>query len=168
MSLCAIAALASLPFALSAHAAETKFETRLLPSAVSDLSAAATTGDGAATAMLQGDKLIVSGSFSGLSGPATDAHVFLGDGIGIPGSSILDLTLAGSDSGTISGTFTLNRKQEAALRSGHLYVQINSQKAAAPYGNLWGWLLPTHPDEAQDVPQEGHWFQPQYDVPQSK
>lgn len=143
-----------------------KFETRLLPAPVSDLTAAFTTGDGDASAVLDGDKLTVNGTFSGLTASATDAHLFLGSGIGVPGASILDLVVSQATSGSISGTFTLTRPQVAALKSGHFYIQINSMKAGPPYGNLWGWLLPEHETEAQDLPQEGHWFQPQYDVPQ--
>jgi hypothetical protein len=55
----------------------------------------------------------------------------------------------------------------AALPAGRLYVQINSVKAPAPAGNLWGWILLAHEEVGQDVPQEGHWFLPQYDMPKS-
>jgi hypothetical protein len=163
---CAILGAALLQMCPAAGAAEAaKFETELLPSPVSDLTAPTMTGDGTVSAVLDGNKLEVSGTFNGLGSPATDAHLFMGTGIGIPGSSILDLAVPQSVNGTVSGTFTLNRQQIAALRKGHLYVQIDTQKAGMPYGNLWGWLLPDHPAEARDVPQEGHWFQPQYDVP---
>ena len=54
-----------------------------------------------------------------------------------------------------------------ALKAGQLYVQINSQKAPAPSGNLWGWFLIAHETVGQDVPEENHWFLPQYDMPLS-
>ncbi len=50
------------------------------------------------------------------------------------------------------------------MRSGKFYVQINSEKA--PDGNLTGWLLPPHPFPGEDVPEPGHGFLPQLDVPQ--
>ncbi|HEX3753472.1 MAG TPA: hypothetical protein VHV26_00210, partial [Rhizomicrobium sp.] len=57
-----------------------------------------------------------------------------------------------------------------ALRTGRLYVQIDSEKAPdeAPWGakgTLWGWIFPAHETVGQDVPQEGHWFIPQLDTP---
>ena len=86
-----------------------------------------------------------------------------GTGIGVPGDAILDLQLSGQTEGTLSGKFTLNAKQLAALKLGHVYIQINSQKA--PDGNLQGWLLPEHPFPGADVPEKGHGFLPQLDVP---
>lgn len=164
---CAILGAAVLQILPTAEAAESgKFETHLLPSPVSDLTAPATVGEGMVSAVLNGDRLEVNGTFSGLESPATDGHLFMGAGIGIPGTSILDLTVSQNGSGTISGSFTLNRQQIAALKKGHLYVQLDAQKSGMPYGNLWGWLLPEHPTVPQDVAQEGHWFQPQYDIPQ--
>jgi len=96
-----------------------------------------------------------------MSAPATDAHVMMGEGIGIPGDPILDLTAAPAASGSIGGTFHLNRAQLAALKSGHLYIQVNSKAGPAPGGNLWGWLLPEHIKAGQDEPQMGSWFLPQ-------
>jgi hypothetical protein len=85
----------------------------------------------------------------------------IGEGIGIPGTPILDLTASTGVNGTINGTVTLNRAQVQALRDGKLYVQVNSQKGPAPDGNLWGWLLPEHVKAGQDEPQMGSWFLPQ-------
>ena len=120
-------------------------------------------GRGDATATLDGKTLTISGTFGGLPSPATKAHLIVGLAIGVPGSESLDLTVTPADSGTVSGTLTLNAKQAAAFRTGKLYVQIDSQKA--PTGNLWGWLLPQHFDAAADVPQQGPWFLPQLDTP---
>ena len=120
-------------------------------------------GRGEASATLDGKTLTVSGSFAGLPSPATRAHLMIGLAIGVPGSEGLDLTVSQADSGTVSGTFTLDNKQAAAFRTGRLYVQIDSQKA--PTGNLWGWLLPKHFDAAAGVPQPGPWFLPQLDTP---
>ncbi len=120
-------------------------------------------GRGEVTATLDGKTLTIAGNFGGLPSPATKAHLFVGLAIGVPGSESLDLTVSPADSGTVSGTLTVNAKQAAAFRTGKLYVQIDSQKA--PAGNLWGWLLPKHFDAAADVPQAGPWFLPQLDTP---
>ena len=70
-------------------------------------------------------------------------------------------------SGTVTGNIALTSAQQQALRAGQLYIQINSVKAPAPAGNLWGWILIAHETVGQDVPQQGHWFLPQYDMPES-
>ena len=120
-------------------------------------------GRGEATAALDGKTLTITGSFGGLPSPATRAHLIVGLAIGVPGTESLNLTVSPADSGTVSGTLTVNAKQAAAFRTGKLYIQIDSQKA--PTGNLWGWLLPRHFDAAAGVPQAGPWFLPQLDTP---
>jgi hypothetical protein len=120
-------------------------------------------GRGEATATLDGKTLTITGSFGGLPSPATRAHLIVGLAIGVPGTESLDLTVSPADSGSVSGTLTVNAKQAAAFRTGKLYIQIDSQKA--PTGNLWGWLLPRHFDAAAGVPQAGPWFLPQLDTP---
>jgi hypothetical protein len=137
------------------------YETVLGPTPVNNITKGLLTGQGAATAALSGNKLSVNGIFSGLASPATDAHLMMGSGIGIAGIPVLDLTVSAAASGTLTGAFTLSRQQLEALRNGRIYIQVNSQKAPAPGGNLWGWLLPEHPKAGQDEPQMGHWFLPQ-------
>lgn len=150
--------------ALSAEcwAAET-FETVLGPTPITDATKYAVRGKGAATAVLDGNKLKVMGAFSGLASPATDAHLMMGSGTGIPGTLVLDLVISPAASGTIDGLLTLSRDQIAALHAGRIYIQVNSQKAGPPTGNLWGWLLPEHEKMGEDEPQLGHWFLPQGD-----
>lgn len=140
-----------------------QFETRLSPSPLTDGTRINITGEGRVRAELDGDKLTVSGDFHGLASNATTAQLYEGPGIGIPGPKAFDLTAAQGASGSVSGNVTLTSKQVAALRHGHFYVQVNSQKA--PDGNLTGWLLPPHPDAGQDVPVPGPGFLPQFDVP---
>jgi hypothetical protein len=139
------------------------YETVLGPTPVNNVTKSSLIGEGAATAVLDGNKLSVSGVFSGLASPATDAHLMMGSGIGIAGIQVLGLAVSPAASGTLMGTFTLSREQLGALRNGRIYIQVNSQKAPAPGGNLWGWLLPEHPKAGQDEPQMGHWFLPQGD-----
>ena len=147
----------------TAIAAEQKFETRLTPAPFDGAMRANVQGDGQVSASLDGKSLTVTGTFMGLPSAATTAKLYSGTGIGIPGDAILDIALNGQSEGTLSGKFTLNAKQLAALKQGHVYVQINSQKA--PDGNLQGWLLPEHPFPGADVPEKGHGFLPQLDVP---
>ncbi|HEX4637541.1 MAG TPA: CHRD domain-containing protein [Rhizomicrobium sp.] len=148
-------------WAFPAAAASSSYETVLGPTPISHATKTALTGEGAAIATLSGNTLKVSGAFQGLSGAATDAHIMIGEGIGIPGNPILDLTASAAANGTIDGTFRLTRVQLAALRAGRLYIQVNSQAGPAPGGNLWGWLLPEHVKAGQDEPQLGDWFLPQ-------
>jgi hypothetical protein len=150
-------------FAASASAADQVFASRLTPVAYDGAMRANVQGDGQVSATLSGNKLTVTGSFTGLPSAATGAGLYSGPGIGVPGMPLQTLTLTGQTEGRVSGTVTLNAKQLAAFRQGHLYVQLNSQKA--PDGNLWGWLLPDHPFPGANVPEKGHGFLPQLDVP---
>jgi len=142
---------------------EEQFETRLSPSPLTDGTRVNITGEGRAHAELSGNTLTVSADFHGLTNGATTAELYDGPGIAIPGPKAFDLTVTPATSGTVSGSVTLTSKQAAAVRHGHFYVQINSQKA--PDGNLTGWLLPPHADPGQDVPVAGAGFLPQFDVP---
>lgn len=156
----------------AALGATTSYQTHLGPMPLDDETKAVIAGVGQATATLDGDTMTVQGSFKGLPSNATEAHIFNSPVAGVPGKSILDLTVTQSTSGTISGTFKLSARQAKDLRTGKLYIQINSEKAPpgytwGPKGTLWGWLFPAHETVGQDVPQEGHWFIPQLDTPKS-
>jgi hypothetical protein len=153
--------LAAAPIASKAAPAGEAYETVLGPTPVDHVTNLLLTGDGDGVASLIGSSFKIAGNFQGLPAPATDAHVMMGDGIGMPGSPILDLTVTPAERGALSGSFTLNRSQIAALHEGRLYIQINSQKGPAPGGNLWGWLLPEHKKAGQDEPILGDWFLPQ-------
>lgn len=146
---------------LPAAAAPGSYETVLGPTPINHTTKSALLGEGAVMATLAGNTLKISGTFQGMSGAASDAHIMMGEAIGIPGNPILDLTASPAASGSISGTVKLNRVQLAALRAGRLYIQINSVVGPAPGGNLWGWLLPEHVKAGQDEPQMGDWFLPQ-------
>ena len=157
----AVAAFGLFAQVADAAPAPSGYETVLGPTPINHASMTSLTGEGAVVATLSGDTLKITGAFGGLSAPATDAHVMMGEGIGIPGDPILDLATAQTESGSISGTFKLNGAQLAALQNGRLYIQVNSQAGRAPGGNLWGWLLPEHVKAGQDEPQIGSWFLPQ-------
>jgi len=154
-------------FAANAMAASEAYMVNLGPVARTNVTKTLAVGRGSGDVMLDGNKLTINAKFSGLASPATDAHVCAGVGIGTPGPCDSDLSVTKANEGTLTGTVTLNARQLAALPAGRLYVQINSQKAPAPDGNLWGWILAAHEEVGQDVPQQGHWFLPQYDMPKS-
>jgi hypothetical protein len=105
-----------------------------------DLAMAATVaGSGTATAVLNGARLTVTGTFEGLKSPATIVQIHRGQR-GVRGAAILDLQATKATSGTISGTVDLNAQQLQDLQNSRLYIQLHSEKA--PDGNLWGWLMP--------------------------
>jgi hypothetical protein len=139
-----------------------KYQVYLSAMPFNDATQPLMTGKGSAWATLDGDTLSISGTFTGLSGPATKARLCISRGPGIPGNPLVDLTLSGEVAGKVTGQTKLNPAQVAALRSGKLYIQIDSEKA--PSGHLWGWLLEEHDIAGQDVPQKGPWFIPPFAV----
>jgi hypothetical protein len=96
-------------------------------------------GSGSASAVLNGAKLTISGSFDGLLSAATSASLHSAVGAGVRGPAIGDLTISKAASGTIGGSIDLTPDQLTSLRKGGLYVQIYTEKA--PDGVLWGWFL---------------------------
>jgi hypothetical protein len=135
---CVTAGLAA-AVALSA-AAQNDFKIRLRPVPIEASTAANTTGEGQATAALSGTRLTLSGSFKGLKGPATVARLHQGAVMGVRGPAFADVAVPQVIAGDFRAEVTLTSEQAAALRDGHVYLQIHSE--SAPDGNLWGWLLP--------------------------
>ena len=128
---------ASLAFA-AARAAET-YEVRLTPVPIDPVTKAQVTGSGAATAVLDGASLAVTGSFTGLAAPATVARLHDGLATGVRGPGIVDFAVPAASSGSFTLRLQLNPQQLQSLRQGRLYILIHSE--SAPDGNLWGWLL---------------------------
>jgi hypothetical protein len=124
---------------LWAQGPEEKFKTRLSPVGIEASKRAEITGSGSVSAVLAGAKLSITGTFDGLQGAATVAHVQQGVATGVRGPAIADLDVSHATSGSITGTIMLTPEQVESLRKGKLYIQIHSEKA--PDGNLWGWLL---------------------------
>jgi len=146
------------------------YQADLGPMPLDDETKAVIAGRGEAEARLDGARLTVSGRFRGLPSRATAAHLLIGPAIGVPGSKALALSVSGDTDGTIAGRYRLSKAQVAALRTGRLYVQIDSEQAPpgyswGPKGTLWGWLLPAHARATPGVPQRGAWFLPQLDTP---
>jgi hypothetical protein len=123
--------------AAAAPAAE-KYRTRLSVVPLDVAMQANVAGQGAVTATLDGNKLTVTGNAEGLRSPATVVQIHRGPP-GIPGPSILDLTVTKTTTPTIGGTVELSPSMVQDLKSGQLYVQVNSERA--PDGNLRGWLM---------------------------
>jgi hypothetical protein len=169
MSICRKSAVGAflLVFSGAANAAPEAYMAHLGPVARTNINRFTAVGRGSADAILDGRKLTISGKFGGLMSPATDAHLCVSQGIGLPGACGPELEVTNAVNGIFTGSVTLNARQLAALPAGQLYVQINSLNSPAPSGNLWGWLLSAHEDVEDDVPQQGHWFLPQYDMPKS-
>ena len=139
-SRCGTRALAILILSLlAAPAFAEEFAARLGRVPVDSRNEASITGIGHASAELDGDRLVIEGSFSGLGGPATVANLHLGRAVGVRGDSIHALDIDRATEGELSGTVRLSAAQLAALRAGRLYIQVHSE--AAPDGNLFGWLL---------------------------
>ena len=147
---------------MAALAAPERFEASLSSLPHVDATRASVTGRGRAAVALDGARLSVVGTFAGLGGAATDAHLMMGKGIGVPGPAALPLDVTPAADGKVTGDVTLNPQQITAVRQGRMYIQINSK--SAPRGNLWGWILPEQPKVLPNEPVPGHGFLPQLDI----
>ncbi len=136
MVLAAVAAGPSM--AEQSRAAGLRFEARLSVVPIDLTMQKAVTGRGSATASLDGNALVIEGTFTGLASPATVARVHRGPNKGLRGPAIGDLQVETETTGAIRGTVTLSAEQLDDLQKGRLYIQLHSEKA--PDGNLWGWL----------------------------
>lgn len=136
----ALGVLSALLLSASAAAAPAgeSYRTRLSVVPLDVSMQANVAGQGSITATLQGNRLTVSGTAEGLRSPATAAQIHRG-APGIPGPSILDLTVTKSITPAIGGTVELTPSMVQDLKNGELYVQVNSERA--PDGNLRGWLM---------------------------
>jgi hypothetical protein len=130
---------ATMFWGMSAIAGGDRFEARIRMVPIGAAELATITGQGSASASLQGRHLVVHGNYQGLQGPATHAALHSGPVMGVRGAEFADLNIEHAPAGEFSATLELNRRQIEALRAGRIYIQIHS--TAAPNGNLWGWLL---------------------------
>ena len=121
-----------------AHAQKT-FTARLTMMPIDEVNRGLVTGEGAASASLDDETLTITGSFTGLQGPATDARLHDSLDRGIRGPALYDLEVETVTEGAFSGEIELTPDQVELLLDGRLYIQIHS--TSAPEGNLWGWLL---------------------------
>jgi len=135
----ATVALIGLAAIAAGQSTEARLRARLSPVPVESSNADKITGKGAATAVLSGAMLEISGTFEGMKSPATIAQVHIGQR-GVRGPVEFDLTIVKAPSGTFGGSLRLSKVQIDSLKRGWFYIQIHSEQA--PDGNLWGWLLP--------------------------
>jgi len=105
-------------FCVPAFAAE-NYQTDIGPTPKNGRQGANVQGRGTVLATLDNNKFSLQGKFSGLSSPATEAHLSMGNVMGGTGPAIGDLKIAQAQSGDISGTFMLTPDQVAALQSRH-------------------------------------------------
>ena len=153
--------LAAALFSAAAPAlAAENYQTDIGPTPKNGTQGANVQGRGTVLATLDNNTFTVQGKFSGLSSPATEARLHMGNVMGGIGPAIGGLKIAQAQSGEISGTFTLTPGQVAALKVGRLYVMLDSQ--SAPKGNLWGWFQPAHVTVGPDVPQMYDWYIPNF------
>ena len=153
-----ISLAAAILFAAAPAFAAEKYQTDIGPTPKNGRQGASAQGRGTVLATLDSNRFSLQGRFSGLSSPATEARLHIGNVMGGTGPAIGGLKIAQAQSGEISGTFTLTPDQIAALKVGKLYVILDSQ--SAPKGNLWGWFQPAHVTVGPDVPQMYHWYIP--------
>jgi len=140
IALSAVVGLSALIALAFAAPREEHFQTRLSPIAMDLLTRDSVAGVGRATAVLTNDTLTLSGVFEGLPSAVTSANLHQGIAVGARGNLAFKLAVSGSRQGVLNGVVRLRRDQAAALRSGRMYIQLQSE--GAPDGHLWGWLLP--------------------------
>jgi len=155
-----VSPVAAMFFAAAPALAADNYQTDIGPTPKNGRQGANVQGRGMVLATLDNNKFSLQGKFSGLSSPATQARLHMGNVMGGTGPAIGALKIAQAQSGEISGTFTLTPVQVAALKVGKLYVMLDSQ--SAPKGNLWGWFQPAHVTVGPEVPQMDEWYIPNF------
>ena len=104
----------------------------------------------------EGPKLMVNGTFEGMTSAATVAHLHratLGpdDPNGpTPGPKVFDLVVSPDTNGTLNGSFWVSEEQVEDLKAGWYYVQVHSQ--GNPAGALRGWLIQGFLHTPEDSP----------------
>jgi len=155
-----VSLVAAMFFAAAPAFAADNYQTDIGPTPKNGRQGANAQGRGTVLATLDNNRFSLQGKFSGLSSPATEARLHMGNVMGGTGPAIGGLKIVQAQSGEISGTFTLTPDQIAALKVGKLYVMLDSQ--SAPKGNLWGWFQPAHVTVGPDVPQMDYWYIPNF------
>ena len=132
------AVVAAIALSLAAQSRET-FKAMLSAVPADIRTRADLAGSGSVTAVLEGSKLAITGSFEGLKTAATTANLHSAVAAGVRGPAIADLAIPKATSGTIAGSIELTPQQITSLHRGGLYIEIHNEKS--PDGVLWGWLL---------------------------
>ncbi len=118
-----------------AQAAQEQFKATL--TTASEVPPKTTDGKGAATATLDTatKKLTYNVTYSGLTGPATAAHIHGPAAVGKNAGVLVPLTPVATP---IAGTVTLTDAQIADLEAGNTYINVHT--AANPGGEIRGQL----------------------------
>ena len=93
----------------------------------------------------EGPKLMVNGTFDGMSSSATAAHLHRSTkgpeepGGPTPGPVLFEIDVSEATDGTLNGSWWITEEQAEELRQGWFYVQVHS--AANPAGALRGYLV---------------------------
>jgi uncharacterized protein (TIGR03118 family) len=125
---------------LQAQATNTVLPFTVLLSGAAQIPAANTTATGQGTLTIEGSNLTYNISFSGLSGPATAAHIHApADATNTAGVAI-PFAVASATSGTISGTTNLTPDLLADIVNGMAYVNVHT--ANNPSGEIRGQIVP--------------------------
>ena len=123
----------------AAQAQTETYRARLSPMPVTPQTVDDITGEGEAILRLEGRRLTLSGTFSGMSSRAVAAHIHNGPPAQ-PGPVLFQLALSEDDAGgSLSGEMTLSDEQLAMLQANALYVQVHSENN--PGGELRGWIF---------------------------
>lgn len=113
--------------------AQTKYQAQL--SGTQEVPPKQSGGAGTAMATLDGDKLTYEVTYSGLSGPATAAHIH---GPAEAGANAGVLIPFANPASPIKGTATLTAQQLTDLKAGKEYVNVHTQQN--PAGEIRGQL----------------------------
>jgi hypothetical protein len=108
-----------------------------------EVPANATTATGSVTVTLNRTTgaVAVNGTFSGLTTPATAAHIHGPAAIGATGPVLVPLTVPLSTSGAVTGTGTMTQIQMNDMIGGMTYVNIHSDEF--PDGEIRGQIVPS-------------------------
>ena len=116
-----------------------RFHGRLSVLPVDVATAQTMSGSGEAHATLTGNSLVITGTFEGLSSPATVAHIHQAP-LARRGPMAFTVEVTTGTNGEISGSLELDDAQRQALRNSEYYVQIHTETNTG--GEIRGWLIP--------------------------
>ena len=122
---------------ISAQAQEV-YRARLSPMPTTPQTVSTILGEGEVILTLNGNSLVIDGSFEGMSSLATGAHIHNGPPTQ-PGPVIHTLEVTNATNGSLNGTLTLSDEQVEALKNNEFYIQIHTE--SNPPGELRGWVF---------------------------
>jgi hypothetical protein len=103
-----------------------EIEIRATLSGSQEVPAVNTAGRGTATVIIRGNRLTLTGSFSGLGEPARAAHIHGAGARGANAGVIIPIQFTAAPQGQISVEVELTPEQRAMILSGRTYVNIHT------------------------------------------